>query len=192
MTSSFSISSCKRRRNKTSQLAEDLNIRAARTSYMFRCFVVVDSSTIKKEPQGGHWNTLKWQNKYQSLTAENWELKTTYNSLTVRLLQLAHLCCHFDSEVDFIRVLTHNLQLDVLGTSISRVGFLILSSKIEGYGAFARWRKLETGGKTRPWKRLINNDKPRPVAKNADIKPSIRPAPVGWSRSDESPYVGYA
>ena len=37
--------------------------------------------------------------------------------LTVRLLELAHLRGVFHSEVDFVRVLAHNLQLDILGVT---------------------------------------------------------------------------
>ena len=37
--------------------------------------------------------------------------------LAVRLLELAHLRGVFHSEVDFVRVLAHDLQLDVIGVT---------------------------------------------------------------------------
>ena len=37
------------------------------------------------------------------------------DSLSIGLLQFAHLSCLLHSEVDFIAVLANNLQLDVLG-----------------------------------------------------------------------------
>ena len=42
----------------------------------------------------------------------------------VRFLQFVHVGCHFDSEVNFVGILTNNLKLDVLGFSvlISHVG----------------------------------------------------------------------
>ena len=45
-------------------------------------------------PEGGDWDT---------------------HSLAVGLLELAHLSCLLDPEVDLVAVLADNLQLDVLG-----------------------------------------------------------------------------
>lgn len=66
-------------------------------SYLLGRFIVVDSPAVKEEPEGGHWNS---------------------NTLGVRLLQLAHLCRHLHSEVDFVGILTNNFELDVLSGSV--------------------------------------------------------------------------
>merc|ERR1719432_199554 len=73
---------------------------------LFRCFIIVDPPSVKQESKRSNWYT---------------------NSFTVRLFQLPHLCCHFHSEMDFIRILTNNLQLNILGSGISSIRLLIIS-----------------------------------------------------------------
>merc|ERR1719436_154900 len=68
-----------------------------------RSFVIVDASSVKEEPETGHRNP---------------------HPLAVRLLQLAHLGGLLDPEVDFVAVLSDNLQLDVLGLVTHLVRFL--------------------------------------------------------------------
>ena len=60
----------------------------------FRRLVVIDSTSVKEKSERGDRNT---------------------NTLGVGFLQLAHQSCLLDSEVNFIGVLAHNLQLDILG-----------------------------------------------------------------------------
>ena len=43
-------------------------------------------------------------------------------ALGIRFFQLAHLGGHLDAEVDFVGVLSDNLQLDVLGLSLKQDG----------------------------------------------------------------------
>lgn len=66
-----------------------------------------------------------WRNQgVQRLLNEKIPLKYVifaYHSFTVGLFELAHLCCHFNPEVDFVRVLANHLQFDVFGSSISIV-----------------------------------------------------------------------
>ena len=52
-------------------------------------FVVVDTPTVEEEPQTRHWDA---------------------DTLGVGLFQLSHLRRHFDSEVNFVGVLTDDLR----------------------------------------------------------------------------------
>ena len=61
---------------------------------LLRSFVVVDPAAVEEEPEGADWDA---------------------DPLRVGLLELAHLGGHLDSEVDLVRVLPDDLQLDVLG-----------------------------------------------------------------------------
>lgn len=45
----------------------------------------------------------------------------THHSLTVTFFKFAHLCAHFNTEVDFIAVLANNLQFDVFCTPITSI-----------------------------------------------------------------------
>merc|ERR1719357_1209091 len=56
--------------------------------------VIIDPSSIEQETEAGLWNS---------------------NPLAVRLLEFAHLCGLLHTEVNLVRILSNNLQLDVLG-----------------------------------------------------------------------------
>ena len=61
---------------------------------LLRGFVVVDPAAVEEEPEGADWDA---------------------DPLRVGLLELAHLGRLLDSEVNLVRILADNLQLDVLG-----------------------------------------------------------------------------
>jgi len=70
------------------------------------CLVIVDSSSVEEESEGSDWDT---------------------NPLGVGLLQLAHLGGLFHSEVNFVGILTHNFELDVLGVIARSSGLLLVN-----------------------------------------------------------------
>merc|ERR1719481_2052204 len=70
--------------------------------------VIIDPSSIKQETEAGLWNS---------------------HPLAVRLLEFAHLCSLLHTEVNLVRILSNNLQLDVLSL-ISHLE-LVFSSLVE-------------------------------------------------------------
>ena len=68
---------------------------------LLRGFVVVDPAAVEEEPEGADWDA---------------------DPLGVGLLELAHLGGHLDAEVDLVRVLADDLQLNIFGFVAHRVG----------------------------------------------------------------------
>ena len=64
-------------------------------------------SKITSLPEGGNWDS---------------------DSFSIGLLQLSHLSCLFDTEMDFVAVLSNNLQLDVFGIFAHFLWFLNANS----------------------------------------------------------------
>merc|ERR1712131_49234 len=73
----------------------------------FGSFVIINSATIKQKPEGGNWDS---------------------DSFSIGLLQLSHLSCLFDTKMDFVAVLSNNLQLDVFGIFAHFLWFLNANS----------------------------------------------------------------
>merc|ERR1719481_1269608 len=69
--------------------------------------VIIDPSSIEKETEAGLWDS---------------------HPLTVRLLEFAHLCSLLHTEMNLVRILSNNLQLDVLSL-ISHLELVFCSLK---------------------------------------------------------------
>merc|ERR1719220_2713627 len=86
-----------------------------------RGLIIIDPSPVEQKPQGCNWNT---------------------NPLGVRLLQFPHLSSLLHPEVDFIGILSNNLELDVFSVISSSPSLFLVNLNdivlfhLEGFGVF--------------------------------------------------------